>query len=66
MPGIYSANAAIHAERDLISTLKNSAPAALFVYLGTEKLYALRKLADIFQGKITEKTNLRQLKHIPK
>ena len=37
MPVIASANSADHAETDFVRALKNTAPAALFVPLGTEK-----------------------------
>ena len=59
IPGISSADAATHVATELIISLKNSAQSTLFVLLVTEKLYALRKLAYIFQGKITENTKLK-------
>ena len=51
MKGIYYANTATHMITYAISALKNIAPAALFSPLRIEKLDALRKLADISQGK---------------
>ena len=55
MPGISFGSAAARVTTDLISQLKNPSPAALFALLRTEKLNALRKLAEIFQGQISQK-----------
>ena len=62
MSGISSADAVTNTETDLIGTLENPVPAAPFAPLCTEKLDALRKLADIFQVQIIEKTKLEKLK----
>ena len=43
MPEITSANSATHMETDLISSLKNLAPATPFAPLCKEKLNALKK-----------------------
>ena len=58
MSVISFANAATHGTTEFISALKNPALAALLSPLGTEKLNVLRKLAEIFQGKITPKPKL--------
>ena len=58
MKGISSADAATHASIYLIGALKDPTQAALFAPLGIKKLDSLRKLADIFQRQITEKTEL--------
>ena len=58
MPGISSANSAIYGVTDLISALRNLAPAALCSPLGTEKLNTLGKLAEVFQCQITSKNKL--------
>ena len=61
--GIPSAYEATHTATDLISSMKNPVPAAPFALQGTENFYALKKLTDIFQSKITGKASLIQLKH---
>ena len=58
MPVISSTDAATHAAIDLIRALKNLVLAALLSPLGTEKLYALRKFVERFQGQIISKTKL--------
>ena len=64
--GISSANAATHESTDLISALKHTDPDAPLSPLGTEKIDALRNTAEISQGQMTGKPNLRQLKLRPK
>ena len=58
IPIIYSDDVTTDVPTDLISALKNKAPDAPFAPLGTEKLDALIKLADILQGQTTGKNNL--------
>ena len=58
MPVISSSDAATHEATDLISAFKNPTPDAPFAPLGTKKLDALRKLAEIYQGQISPKTTL--------
>ena len=58
IPGIYSVNAATYAATDLISALKNPAPAVPFAPLVTEKLNVLIKLSETFEGQTTPETKL--------
>ena len=58
MTGIYSADSSTDAATDFISALNNPAPSSLLAPVGTETFDALRKMADIFQGKITGKAEL--------
>ena len=60
MPGISFADSATRASTVLINAMKNTARAKPFVPLGIEKLNALIKLAEIFQGQIKSKTKLKK------
>ena len=55
---ISSEYAVAYSETQLISALKNTPPGAPFSPLDTEKLNALKKMADILQGKIAGKAKL--------
>ena len=48
MPHLSSADAAMHAAKDLIHALENPQPATPFPGVGDEQVLALQQLADIF------------------